>query len=656
MTEGQKMVRYYTPEMVEIAMKVWMRAAISLIDIRKSIIKPNRPLQNYRLPASTFIYTHGAPASILLNQESYQTEQYGFCHAGKGSLVSIAPIEADVRAFMILYKAEAPAFYKPHLRTLMETINPFHQMYGFTPSNPIFFVDKMQTMLDAWNTKESMNQFYAKALLYQIVHSVYGELKNGDVRYIEPDYVMWVKEYLDRHYKEAVSIQALSEMLPLNRSVLGRLFRKRENSSMQEYLIKKRIEAAKRYLEATNASIQEIAAGSGFTDEYNMIRMFKKYVHVSPGEYRRKRAIHSINSDIDNNYHSPYNEKGLDDLVKSYRDGEFTMLGQTKNKPMIVAAVLIAMLLLSACTAGTAVNNGETRNQANTQVQQVQEVQNSGQASEQQTRIVSTTLGDVAVPLKPERVIVQYLMGDLLSLGVVPIGISDVYEGAAFSDSVSEAESLGWWAEWGPESLMELDPDLILVISEEDAYKFSKIAPTVFIPQGDMTQDDRLTFLGEVLGKQKEAEEVIETYYANLNKAKEELAQAGFDEYTVTVFESGEDSIMEVHGDKYGAGGIVYASLGLRAPETVKTQIIDKDSYSEAVSFEVLPEYTGDFIIRNAFEGMADLSKDKIWTSLPAVQNNRVIEMAFGFSYYSDIYSAAAQIEFVKDSLLRALE
>ncbi|GBF76863.1 hypothetical protein PA598K_05371 [Paenibacillus sp. 598K] len=557
---------------------------------------------------------------------------------------------------MILYKAEAPTLYKPHLRSLVNTINPFNQMYGFTPSNPIFFMNTIQAMLDAWSTKGNMNQFYAKTLLYQIVHYVNVELKNGNVRYIEPDYVLWVKEYLDRHFTEPVSIQALSDMLPLNRSVLGRLFRKRENSSMQEYLIKKRIEAAKVCLEETNASIQEIAFGSGFTDEYNMIRMFKKYVHESPGEYRRKRAMHSINCDIDNNYHSPYNERGLEDLVKSYRDGEFAMFGQTRNKSMLATAVLIVMLLLSACAPGGAINNGEAKSQSNTQVQQIQDNQNSGQASEKPTRIVSTTLGDVEVPLNPERVVVQYLMGDVISLGIVPIGISDVYEGAAFSESVSEAEALGWWADWEPETIMALDPDLILVISEEDAYKFSKIAPTVFIPQGDMTQDERIAFLGEVLGKQEEAAEVIATYDANLNKAKEELAQAGFDQYTVTVFESTEESIMEVHGDKYGAGGVVYASLGLNAPEKVKTKIIDKDSYSEAVSFEVLPEYAGDFIIRNAFEGMVDLSNHKIWTALPAVQNNRVIEMAFGLSYYSDIYSATAQVEFVKDSLLRTLE
>ncbi len=53
---------------------------------------------------------------------------------------------------------------------------------------------------------------------------------------------------------------------------------------------------------------------------------------------------------------------------------------------------------------------------------------------------------------------------------------------------------------------------LIIVIDEEAAEKFSKIAPTVLVPYGDMTQDERITFIGEVLNRQDKAAEAISTY------------------------------------------------------------------------------------------------------------------------------------------------
>ncbi|WP_438347007.1 hypothetical protein ACP8HI_14885 [Paenibacillus sp. FA6] len=64
---------------------------------------------------------------------------------------------------------------------------------------------------------------------------------------------------------------------------------------------------------------------------------------------------------------------------------------------------------------------------------------------------------------------------------------------------VKRAELLISLARSKEESVMMLNPDLILVIGEDYVEKLSKIAPTVFIPYGDMTQDERITFIGEVL-------------------------------------------------------------------------------------------------------------------------------------------------------------
>lgn len=202
---------------------------------------------------------------------------------------------------------------------------------------------------------------------------------------------------------------------------------------------------------------------------------------------------------------------------------------------------------------------------------------------------------------------------------------------------------------------MALNPDLILVINEDYVEKFSKIAPTVYIPYGDMTQDERLTFIGEVLNRQEEAAAEIEAYHTTLEEAKAKLLQAGFEQYTVSVFEGGFDEMIAM-GSKYGTGAIIYAELGLTPPEAVQTNIIDEDTYNALISFEVLQEFSGDFIFRNAYEGMDDLSQSDVWNSLPAVHNNRVIEIEFGLSFYADIYSATAQINYVTEALLHAGE
>lgn len=332
------------------------------------------------------------------------------------------------------------------------------------------------------------------------------------------------------------------------------------------------------------------------------------------------------------------------------------MLIQIK-KTAAVAVALSLVLLAGACSAPSAGSSqGTSASSVSSAAESAASQVSSQETGTAGTRTVTTITGEVEVPENPQRVVVQYLMGDVVTLGITPVGVSDVYDGAAFADLVSKSTGLGWFPEWEEESIMALDPDLILVIDEDSVEKYSKIAPTVLVPYGEITQDERVTFLGEVLNRQEEAKEAIQAYAVNLQEAKDKLQAAGFGQYTVSVFEGGADAAMSVKGDQYGTGSILYKELGLGAPKGVQENIIDKDSGGEQVSFEVLAEYTGDFIIRNTYEGMADLSEDAVWNSLPAVANGRVIGIEFGLSYYPDIYSAKVQMDFVTESLLALVE
>ncbi|MFD2878730.1 hypothetical protein ACFTAO_26445 [Paenibacillus rhizoplanae] len=74
----------------------------------------------------------------------------------------------------------------------------------------------------------------------------------------------------------------------------------------------------------------------------------------------------------------------------------------------------------------------------------------------------------------------------------------------------------------------------------------------------------------------------------------------------------------------------------------------------DSVSFEVLADYSGDYIFRSSYDGMADLTKDPLWNGIPAVKEGRLMNIDFGLSYYSDIYSLNAQLDFIADALLAA--
>ncbi|OMD57995.1 MULTISPECIES: AraC family transcriptional regulator [Paenibacillus] len=642
----------FTPEMIDTMAHIWTRSIITLIDVRFQNVASQYPLEQYKMPSSMFIYACGGEAQIQLNETTFGMERFGLVHGGKGSLLSISPKGENVKTFMVFYKAELPLFFKRHLQQLLEEVNPFVQQYGYTPSNPILLLDWFQQMMNGWNRGKAMDQLQAKSFLYQLIHGVYRDFESGEIRYLQPDPACSAKIYLDKHYMQPIMFQEIADMFGISGGQLTRLFKKKEGMSLQEYLIQRRIEAACHDLKHTEATIKEIATGSGFTDEKNLFRMFKKYYKMTPSDYRKINALSMQVDGIDNDSHFLYYERELAVLVQSYREGESTMFGKVRSKEMILAATMSLMLLLSACASGTPSNNGGTVNSNPAQTQQTTQPEVSEtNASEavSQTRTISTVKGDVKVPNNPQRVVVDYLVGDVVALGVTPLGVARAARDgkeAVFANQITDSIKIAM----EPEDVMTLEPDLIILAWGDENYEdLSKIAPTIYVPYGDMTTEERIHFIGDVLNKQEEAKAVLSAYAGKIEEAKLALQNAGLSDVTITMGEFSDKSNY-IAGAKHAVGELVYDGLKMKAPSKVQTDIIDTDKYWGDISMEVLAAYIGDYLIAI---GDTEVPTDNaVWKSLPAVQHNRIISVGTSLSWSTDIMTSSALIDHIVNQLL----
>lgn len=321
---------------------------------------------------------------------------------------------------------------------------------------------------------------------------------------------------------------------------------------------------------------------------------------------------------------------------KLKKKGEYTMIKQFKSKTLIAVLVLM-MLLLSACSTAPANKNGTDAvpsKAADTQV-----------PNEEETRIVKTQKGDVEIPANPQRVIITYGLGDILALGVTPVATYDA-KGTAYEKAV---EAVPVWEAFEAEEIMSYNPDLILVISEEQAEIVSKIAPTIMIPFTELSMEERITFLGEVLNKKEEAEKVLTDFKKEIEEAKETLSEKGITDQTFSIVEASSNGGVWVYGDKWGRGGdLIYKQLGLKALEVIQNDIIGKEQYRD-VSLETIEDYVGDYIV---FSGeIGDLADNPVWQSIPAVKAGHIIPIDFTLFYDIDIYSSKVQLEYLLDKL-----
>ena len=97
-----------------------------------------------------------------------------------------------------------------------------------------------------------------------------------------------IKNYIDSHYSENITLDILSNLSYVNKFHLVHLFTKQMGISPINYLINRRIEESKNLLTTTNYSIRDISTIVGFSNSSYFSQMFKKFTGDSPRAYKNK--------------------------------------------------------------------------------------------------------------------------------------------------------------------------------------------------------------------------------------------------------------------------------------------------------------------------------------------------------------------------------
>lgn len=100
--------------------------------------------------------------------------------------------------------------------------------------------------------------------------------------------VVKVKAYIREHLTEDISVAGIAAYFYLNPNYFSRLFKRISREGCNEYIIRKRIENAEYLLSTTNMKIGNIAREVGYRDTNYFSLAFKKYMGISPGQYREQ--------------------------------------------------------------------------------------------------------------------------------------------------------------------------------------------------------------------------------------------------------------------------------------------------------------------------------------------------------------------------------
>ena len=95
-----------------------------------------------------------------------------------------------------------------------------------------------------------------------------------------------VREYIDAHYTQSLSLTEMAEMVYVNPSYLSTSFKRLTGYGFVDYVIRRRMDRAAEILRETELGIAETAELTGYENVRHFSRLFRKVWGKTPSEYR----------------------------------------------------------------------------------------------------------------------------------------------------------------------------------------------------------------------------------------------------------------------------------------------------------------------------------------------------------------------------------
>ncbi len=122
--------------------------------------------------------------------------------------------------------------------------------------------------------------------IHRIIQAISNELeKREDVKH-SPEGLK-LKNFIDANFAEVKELDELSRLIGRSPSQTIRIFKREWKWTPYDYVLEKRIGAAKSMLLGTTFTVKEISSRTGFKDQFYFSSIFKKRTGLAPENYRK---------------------------------------------------------------------------------------------------------------------------------------------------------------------------------------------------------------------------------------------------------------------------------------------------------------------------------------------------------------------------------
>ena len=166
-------------------------------------------------------------------------------------------------------------------------------IYSFPEHNDVLtcMQSVLQEMQERRPEYQTLCLAYMDIIMVQLMRSTSVSVTQTQSRFPTNRQCASVRDYIDQHYKESISLDLLAEKVSINKYYMAHTFKREYGVSPINYLIACRIREGKRLLTETDLSLSQIATVLGFSSSSYFSQSFRNAVGMSPTEYRKANQV-----------------------------------------------------------------------------------------------------------------------------------------------------------------------------------------------------------------------------------------------------------------------------------------------------------------------------------------------------------------------------
>lgn len=198
------------------------------------------------------------------------------CHAGLMEII-----------FPVIYEGVLIAYIQigqfrdaEHRYSSADKLPKIAEKYGFSLQELLTFYDKVPLV-----SEQRLN-----SLCHIVDILVKFFWMEGLISYNRSMLSVRIEQYIDGHLCEKIRLNDICNEFFLSKNAVYQLFRDNFNATVNDFIIKKRLERTQHMLKSKpELSITQIASLCGFSDYNYFIRLFKKQFGITPLQFRKRQ-------------------------------------------------------------------------------------------------------------------------------------------------------------------------------------------------------------------------------------------------------------------------------------------------------------------------------------------------------------------------------